>query len=150
MVEELIDYKHLEKAKRKIDIIDQIEINLKANKCLEPNHPKFPALELMWKIHEINVYFSDYIFANLMNIQKAMQTQLKEEPDEKLEKKSSLKSTSSIRKTSKIEEIMMKARSLHRKKIRNFEESDDDQKQSDFEDGTENVDEEETNVWEVK
>lgn len=27
MVDELIDYKHLDKARRKIDIIDQIEIN---------------------------------------------------------------------------------------------------------------------------
>ena len=150
MVDELIDYKHLDKARRKIDIIDQIEINCKANKWLEPNHPTFPALELLCKIHDINVYFSDYIFANLKNIQNAMSPPPKEEEEIKLEKKKSLSSNNSLRKASKIEEIMKKAYSLHRKKIRNFEESDEEQNNNDFDEGTENVEEEDTNVWEVK
>ena len=87
MVEELRDYKQVAKAKRKIDIIDQIEVNLKANRCLEPSHPKFPSLELLIKIHEIDIYFSDYVMANLMNIQKSLTPPEPEEKPKQIENK---------------------------------------------------------------
>lgn len=72
MIEELVDYKRWDQADRKIDIINQISINMKANRSVEPYHPKFPGLEAFCKIHDIDIYFSDYIMANCLNIQNAL------------------------------------------------------------------------------
>lgn len=46
MIEELVDYKHWEDAKKKIDLIDQISISVKVNRSIEPNHPNFPGIEV--------------------------------------------------------------------------------------------------------
>jgi len=72
MIEELVDYKSWESAKNKIEIINQISISLKANRSVEPAHPKFPSIELFCKINEIDIFFSDYIMANVLNIQKEL------------------------------------------------------------------------------
>ena len=87
MIEELVDYKHWNDAKKKIDIINQIEINVKANRSVEPNHPKFPGIELFCHIYDIDIYFSDYIAANLMKIQNALMPPPEEPKEPKKRKK---------------------------------------------------------------
>jgi len=81
MIEELVDYKRWNDAKRKIDIINQIEINLKANRSMEPNHPRFPGIELFCHIYQIDIFFSDYVAANLMKIQNALTPPPKEKKE---------------------------------------------------------------------
>jgi hypothetical protein len=42
MFKNIENYVHWEKSQEKIDIIRNIEIVLKAKRCIEPEHPKFP------------------------------------------------------------------------------------------------------------
>lgn len=143
MVEGLRDYKLLAKSKRKIDIIDQIEINLKANRCLEPNHPTFPAIELLCKIHEIDIYFSDYVMANLMNIQKSLSPP--PEPPKPVEQHDKFEKTNK-----KMEEFMKKAKAQHKHKHRRFDDSDDDHsKQDEVKEQSEDVQEESATIQQV-
>ena len=87
IIEELVDYKHWNDAKKKIDIINQIEINVKANRSVKPNYPKFPGIELFCHIYDIDIFFSDYIAANLIKIQNALMPPPEEPKQPKKRKK---------------------------------------------------------------
>jgi hypothetical protein len=67
MIENLTDYKKWEDT-RKIDIIKKITIKVNASRTVEPEHPEFPNIELVTIIEQIDIYFSDYILANILKI----------------------------------------------------------------------------------
>lgn len=107
---------------------------------MEPSHPRFPSLELFCKIHDIDLYFSDYVMANLMNIQKSLAPP---PPDaESPDKHAGRRDKGEVSPALKLEEEIKKARVV-KKTGRNFEESDEEDRKADpaDEDDDGNVDE---------
>lgn len=155
MIEELVDYKHWRDAKRKIDIINQIEVNLKANRSIEPLHPKFPKLELFCQIYEIDIFFSDYVAANLMKIQNSVFPPV--EPKEEVERPSPRKASKRIVeiKDEEDEEEVETGKTMFKKftrrpQGRNFEPDDSDEKVEELPHEEDQTDEENASVGEIK
>ena len=76
MVRNLDRYENWESCKEKIDIIQDIVIVLRAQRCVSPNHPIMPKLIFNCSINEIDIYFSDYIMVNLLQTQDSLMTAL--------------------------------------------------------------------------
>ena len=76
MIKGLEDYEDWKQAKERIDMIKKITIILKAKRCIEPKHPKFPKLILFCEIDDISIFFSDYIMVNCLQIQESLMSSL--------------------------------------------------------------------------
>lgn len=153
MIEELVDYKNWEDARHKIDIINQISINLKANRSMEPNHPTFPGLELFCKIHDIDIYFSDYIMANVLNIQNSLfpPPEPKEDQEKELTEEEKSQALEGEKDKRKVDNKISKKLNRH-KRGRQFEESEDDEAEiEEVNEGEEDIEAEESSeAGEVK
>lgn len=68
MIEELERYEKWKETDQRIDIIRKIAISVNASRCVEPEHPNYTWLSLLVRITEIDIFVSDYIVANLLNI----------------------------------------------------------------------------------
>ena len=100
MIDELTDSKNWEKANTKVDIINEISINVYINRALEPNHPKFPGIELFCQIHNIDIYFSPTTSWLIFSISKPVCSQSKKKRRKRKKKKN--KKTSRKKKKRKV------------------------------------------------
>ncbi|CAI2359786.1 unnamed protein product [Moneuplotes crassus] len=142
MIEELVDYKRWQDAPNKIDIINDITINMNINRSIEPNHPNFPTMEVFCKIMKIDIFASDYVLANLTKIQGA----LSPPPAQKVEEV-----VSPDTHPPKAKKKEKPGASLLRKLVRNIEEeskNDDDEEDNEGEENIEN--EENDNINETR
>lgn len=67
MLEDLTDYRRCHEAKT-LRAMNELTLQLKISRCLDPKHPVFPTMEVFLSIEDIELYVSDHILAGIMRV----------------------------------------------------------------------------------